>query len=70
MRELGIEKVEDPGALDAAISRALAAHAGEAERYRAGEKKLFGVLVGAVLREIQGAADPARVRSLLQERLG
>ncbi len=54
----------------AAVERALAAQPLEVERYRAGEKKLFGVLLGAAMRESQGAADPALVRQLLQERLG
>ena len=44
------------------MARALAAQAPIAARYRAGEKKLFGVLLGAVMKETQGAADPALVR--------
>jgi Asp-tRNA(Asn)/Glu-tRNA(Gln) amidotransferase B subunit len=39
-------------------------------RYRAGEKKLFGVLVGAAMKEAGGTADAALVRKLLEERLG
>jgi len=70
MKALGLERVQDRGALDAAVGRALAAHAAEAQRYRAGEKKLLGVLLGAVMRETQGAADAGEVRKLLQERLG
>jgi glutaminyl-tRNA synthetase len=70
MKALGLEKVEDRGALETAIAAALAAHAREVERYRAGEKKLFGALLGAVMRATQGAADPAVVRQMLQERLG
>lgn len=69
LKALGLEKVEDRGALEAAIARALGAHASEAARYRAGERKLFGVLVGAVMRETQGAADAATVRRLLEEKL-
>jgi glutaminyl-tRNA synthetase len=69
MKELKLEKVEDRGAIDAAIGRVLAAHAAEVARYRAGEKKLLGVLLGAVMRETQGAAEPAVVRELLQSRL-
>jgi glutaminyl-tRNA synthetase len=70
MKALGLEKVEDRGALAAAIEKVLAAHAKEAGRYRAGEKKLFGVLLGAVMRETQGAADAGTVRKLLEEKLG
>ncbi|HVO21610.1 MAG TPA: glutamine--tRNA ligase/YqeY domain fusion protein [Anaeromyxobacter sp.] len=70
MRALGLEKVVDRGAVTAAVDRALAAQPREVERYRAGEKKLLGVLLGAAMRESQGAADPALVRQVLLERLG
>ena len=69
MKALGLEKVADRGALDAAVARALAAQAPIAARYRAGEKKLFGVLLGAVMKETQGVADPALVRKALEEKL-
>jgi glutaminyl-tRNA synthetase len=69
LRELGLEKVEDRAVLEGAIARVLAANGAEVERYRGGEKKLLGFLLGAVLRETQGAADPAVVRRMLQERL-
>jgi len=70
LEALGLAKVLDRGALEAALDRALAAQPEETARYRAGEKKLLGVLLGAVMRETGSAADPALVRRLLQERLG
>ncbi len=66
---LGLARVEDRGAVEAAVAKALAAHAAEAERYRAGEKKLFGVLVGAAMKASGGAADAALVRKVLEEQL-
>ncbi|HEX9399345.1 MAG TPA: glutamine--tRNA ligase/YqeY domain fusion protein [Anaeromyxobacter sp.] len=69
MKALGLEKVEDRGAIEAAVARALTAHAKEAERYRAGEKKLLGVLVGAAMKQAGGGADAAVVRELLEEKL-
>jgi Asp-tRNA(Asn)/Glu-tRNA(Gln) amidotransferase B subunit len=70
MRELGLEKTTDSGALDAAIAKVLADQAAEVSRYRAGEKKLFGVLLGAVMRETKGTADAAAVRQALTAKLG
>jgi glutaminyl-tRNA synthetase len=70
MKDLGLEKVEDRGAVIAAVERAVSAHPREVERYRGGEKKLFGFLLGAAMRESQGAADPALVRQVLDEKLG
>jgi len=69
LQALGLEKVEDAGAIDAAVDRALAATAAEVTRYRAGEKKLFGVILGAAMREAKGA-DAGAVRARLQARLG
>ena len=69
MKALGLEKLEDPGAIEAAVGRVLAARKAEADRYRAGEKKLLGVLLGAAMRETQGAADAAAVREVLVRRL-
>lgn len=70
LRALGLEKVEDRGAVEAAIAQVLASHAAEVVRYRAGEKKLFGVLVGAAMKATGGAADAATVRQVLTEKLG
>lgn len=70
MAALGLEKVEDPGALAAAVEKVLAANGAEAARYRAGERKLLGVLLGAVMRETGGAADRASIRAALLEKLG
>jgi glutaminyl-tRNA synthetase len=69
MEALGLAKVDDRGAVEAAVAKALAAHAKEAERYRGGEKKLFGVLVGAAMKASGGAADAALVRKVLEEKL-
>ena len=40
------------------------------ERFAAGEKKLQGVLIGAVMKKSKGSADPKRVNQLLAERIG
>jgi glutaminyl-tRNA synthetase len=70
LAELGLERVDDWGAVEGAVDRALATHAAEVARYRAGEKKLLGFLLGAAMREAQGKADAGAVRSVLTSRLG
>ncbi len=55
---------------DGAQTEYCVSQAAEVARYRAGEKKLFGVLIGAAMRETQGAADAATVRQVLTEKLG
>jgi glutaminyl-tRNA synthetase len=65
MRELRLEKTQDRGAVEAAVGEVLAAQPAEVRRYRAGEKKLLAVLLGAAMRRLQGAADAATVREVL-----
>jgi len=67
--ELGLERVSDDRAIEEAVAKVVAAQQAEVQRYRAGEKKLLGVLIGAVMRETQGAADPQAVRKVLTQTL-
>lgn len=69
MKAMGLEKVEDSGAIESAVKKVLESQAAEVTRYRAGEKKLFGVLMGAVMRETGGAADAQEIRKRLTEAL-
>ncbi|HUP41944.1 MAG TPA: Asp-tRNA(Asn)/Glu-tRNA(Gln) amidotransferase GatCAB subunit B, partial [Thermoanaerobaculia bacterium] len=50
------------------VDRALADHPSEAARFRAGEAKLQGFFVGAVMRATGGTADPAVVQRLFREK--
>ncbi|HET7565178.1 MAG TPA: Asp-tRNA(Asn)/Glu-tRNA(Gln) amidotransferase GatCAB subunit B, partial [Gemmatimonadaceae bacterium] len=52
------------------VNEVLAEHPAEAERFRNGEKKLLGVLVGMVMRKSKGRADPRQVNQLLSELAG
>jgi Asp-tRNA(Asn)/Glu-tRNA(Gln) amidotransferase B subunit len=66
---LGLEKLEDRGAVESAVARVLTVQAAEVARFRAGEKKLLGFLLGAAMRETKGKADPAIVKKTLVEAL-
>ena len=66
----GLLKVSDDRALNAWIDAAFEAMPLEGQRFLAGETKLQGVLVGAVMRASNGAADPRRLSQLLASRLG
>jgi aspartyl-tRNA(Asn)/glutamyl-tRNA(Gln) amidotransferase subunit B len=50
------------------VDEVMAEHPEEARRFLAGERKLLGVLVGAVMRKSKGRADPKRVNQLLSSR--
>jgi aspartyl-tRNA(Asn)/glutamyl-tRNA(Gln) amidotransferase subunit B len=66
-RGLGI--VSDDGALGAAVDRAIVANPAVAQKIRDGKVAAAGALIGAVMKEMRGQADAARVRELVLERL-
>ena len=69
MERLSLSQVEDSATLTGWIEEVLDEHPQEAERYRDGETRLLGFLIGQVMRRSQGRAAPQRVRDLLREAL-
>jgi aspartyl-tRNA(Asn)/glutamyl-tRNA(Gln) amidotransferase subunit B len=65
----GLVKVDDDAQLSAWLDEVIAENPNEAERLRNGEKKLQGVLVGAVMKKSKGRADPRKLNQLLAARL-
>ena len=61
--------VSDESALGPVIDAVLAANPEQVETYRGGKEGVLGFLVGRVMRETQGKADPAVVNRLLREKL-
>ena len=69
VKEKGLEQVSDTGALDAAVDDVLAACAAQVEEYRAGKEKVFGFLVGQVMKATRGKANPQMVNEILRGKL-
>jgi len=65
----GLVKVDDDSQLSAWLDEVIAENPNEAQRFRNGEKKLQGVLVGAVMKKSKGRADPRKLNQLLTTRL-
>jgi aspartyl-tRNA(Asn)/glutamyl-tRNA(Gln) amidotransferase subunit B len=65
----GLLQVRDDAALAAWVDEVWDAHPDETRRLAAGETKLLGVLVGAVMKRSGGRADPRRVNQLLNAKL-
>jgi aspartyl-tRNA(Asn)/glutamyl-tRNA(Gln) amidotransferase subunit B len=65
----GLEVVSDEGALGDAVDRAIEADPDVAQKIRDGKVQAAGALIGAVMREMRGQADAARVRELILEKL-
>jgi aspartyl-tRNA(Asn)/glutamyl-tRNA(Gln) amidotransferase subunit B len=66
---LGLIQVRDESALERWVDEVIAASPGEVERYRNGETKLLGFLVGQVMKKSQGKADPKGVQPVLVRKL-
>ncbi len=66
----GLEVVRDDGAIEAAVDEALAANPDIVEKYREGNKKVTGAIVGAVMKATKGKADPKQVNQLIAKKLG
>jgi len=66
---LGQTAVSDESALEPAIDAVLAANPQQVETYRGGKEGVLGFLVGQVMKETGGKADPKVVNRLLREKL-
>ncbi|MFT4010601.1 MAG: Asp-tRNA(Asn)/Glu-tRNA(Gln) amidotransferase subunit GatB [Nocardioidaceae bacterium] len=65
----GLAVVSDDGALSEAVDRAIAANPEVADKIRDGKHAAAGALIGAVMKDMRGQADAARVRELILEKL-
>lgn len=65
---MGLEQVNDDGAILSVIDAVLSANADKVEEYKSGKDKLFGFFVGQVMKNAKGA-NPARVNELLKQKL-
>jgi len=63
--EMSVTQVGDDSMIELWINEAFDEFPAETARFRAGEKKLVGVLVGAVMKKSKGRADPRKVNALL-----
>jgi aspartyl-tRNA(Asn)/glutamyl-tRNA(Gln) amidotransferase subunit B len=65
----GLAIVSDDGALGDAVDRAIEANPDVADKIRDGKVAAAGALIGAVMKEMRGQADAARVRELILQKL-
>ena len=69
VRARGLGVVSDDGPLLAAVDAAIAANPDVAQKVRDGKVQAAGALIGAVMKDLRGQADAARVRELVLDRL-
>jgi aspartyl-tRNA(Asn)/glutamyl-tRNA(Gln) amidotransferase subunit B len=68
--ELGLEQISDDALLATAVEAVLATHPGPVDDVRRGKKNSINFLVGQVMRQTKGKANPARVTELIRRALG
>lgn len=65
----GLRQVTDSAAIEKLVDEVLAANAGQVEEYRAGKDRVFGFLVGQVMKASKGQANPQQLNDLLLKKL-
>jgi glutaminyl-tRNA synthetase len=68
--ERGIEQIASADALLPVIQTVLDENADAVARYRAGNKNVFGAIVGMIMKKTGGKANPKSLKELLEKRLG
>ena len=61
--------MEDDGAIKTAAEKIISDNPQSVADYKAGKKKAIGFLVGQMMKETHGKADPASVSQILEELL-
>jgi aspartyl-tRNA(Asn)/glutamyl-tRNA(Gln) amidotransferase subunit B len=69
VREKGLEQVSDAESIEKAIEQVLRAYPKQVEQYREGNEKVFGFLVGQVMKATQGKINPQRANGILKQKL-
>jgi len=67
--EKGLVQVSDSAALEQAIQEVLNAQADKVADYRSGNEKIFGFLMGQIMKATKGKANPQMVNDLLKKKL-
>lgn len=68
--EKGLQQVTDTGTIEKAVDEVLAENDKVVADYRSGNPKVFGFLVGQVMKKSAGKASPGVVNEILKKKLG
>jgi aspartyl-tRNA(Asn)/glutamyl-tRNA(Gln) amidotransferase subunit B len=69
IREKGWEQITDPAVLGGYMEKVMAAHPAAVASIRAGDNKPTTFLIGEIMKETSGRADPALVQALVKTKL-
>ncbi|MEO6487272.1 MAG: Asp-tRNA(Asn)/Glu-tRNA(Gln) amidotransferase GatCAB subunit B, partial [Thermoanaerobaculia bacterium] len=66
----GLAQVSDPSVIRVAAQKILDRNSAQVEEYRAGKEKVFGFLVGQLMKDMRGKANAEVANRVLRELLG
>lgn len=69
VEESGMAQIADTGAISAIVAEVLKSHSDVVAKYKSGQVNVKGFLVGQIMRQSKGQANPEIVQQLLQEAL-
>lgn len=69
VEEQGLVQISDEGAIAGIVDAVIERNPQSVEDYKAGKEKAIGFLVGQIMKETKGKANPALVNKMLLERL-
>lgn len=69
MEEKNLGQIEDAGEIEAIVEKIIAVNPKAVEDFKAGKEASFKFLVGQVMREAKGKANPAMINDLLAKKL-
>ena len=70
VKRKGLAQISDASALQAVVERVVAGNPDLVAKYRGGKQGVLGALVGQVMRETRGRANPQLVSDLLRQAIG
>jgi aspartyl-tRNA(Asn)/glutamyl-tRNA(Gln) amidotransferase subunit B len=65
----GLAQISDTSAIEAIVTNVLDANSAEVEKYLGGKETVLGFLVGQVMKESRGKANPATVQEIMKRQL-
>jgi aspartyl-tRNA(Asn)/glutamyl-tRNA(Gln) amidotransferase subunit B len=69
VKEKGLMQISDEGAIVAIVETVLAANPQSIADFKAGKERAMGFLIGQIMKQTKGRANPELVNKLLRERM-
>jgi aspartyl-tRNA(Asn)/glutamyl-tRNA(Gln) amidotransferase subunit B len=69
VKEKGLVQIQDTSELDRVIDEVLTAHPAEVEAFRGGKQKVIGFLMGQVMKQTRGKANPQLAQEIMRRKL-